>query len=83
MCKTVQKVRPGLAGIVDYVDVINSVHGKLTPVFSLLILAETQTKIDMLDNDELSHLGVLLRDLLEEVWQAADGIYERYREVQS
>lgn len=81
MCVSKHEVRPGLDGIVDYIDTIEDVRRKLKPIFSLLILSDGIKNIDVLDNEELSNLGALLRDLCDEVFLATDGIYNRYREV--
>lgn len=80
MC-TKKEVRPGLDGIVDYVDVIEEVESKLSPILTLLKFTTEINPLvgEVLTKDEISNLGWLLQDMLDEVWSASEGIYELYR----
>lgn len=86
MCIHKSEIRPGLGGIIDHIDVINDVKDKLTPIFSMIIFAEELNPLcgELLTNKDLSYLGLLMRDMLDEAWKASDGIYEIFkREVKS
>jgi hypothetical protein len=81
MCIQRPEIRPGLGGIIDHIDVINDVKDKLTPIFSMIIFAEELNPLcgELLNNKDLSYLGLLIRDMLDEAWKAADGIYEIFK----
>jgi len=75
-------IRPGIGGIVDYIDIIEEVKRKLSPLLSLMIWSvELNPMIgDVFTNEGVSDLGALIRDMLDEAFEAADGIYEIFQQ---
>lgn len=65
----------------DYVDVIYKVQSQVTPIFSLLrYSAEVKDATCMLTNEELAGLGWLLDDMFSQAFDAAEAIYEIYKQ---
>lgn len=74
MCIYKPEVRPGLDGIIDYIDVINDVKSKVSPLLTLIAFSDVS-----LTEEEISDLTSHVNDMLGEAWLAADGIYKIYR----
>lgn len=74
MCICRTEIRPGLGGILDYIDRINSVRYSITPILTLMILNQANLTIE-----EYSNLAGHLQDMLEETWKSVDGIYEIFK----
>ncbi len=72
------EIRPGLGGIVDYVDIVEDVKRKIRPIMSLMICAAEINPLagNILTNTEVSNLGEGIREKLDEVFNAVDGIYD-------
>lgn len=80
MCISKHEVRPGVDGLLDYVDAIKSVQSKVVPLLNLIIETPLSHdgKSNFTDNDIASLVG-LVNDLLDDVWTASEGIYAIYR----
>jgi hypothetical protein len=80
MCTSKPEARPGLDGLLDYVDVLLAVQSKVDLVLNLAI--DTPLSHDGKSNftdNEVATLCGMLRDLLDDAWAASDGIYALYR----
>lgn len=80
MCVYKPEVRPGVAGIVDHLDVINDVRSKAELLLNLV--TETPLSHDgksSFTDNEVGVMAGMLRDWLEHAWTASDAIYEIYR----
>ncbi len=83
MC-TKHEVRPGVDGLLDYVDVFNSVKLKVNPLLTLLInIPLSHDGKSNFTDDEIASLLCIVRDLLDEAWIASDGVYALFKEVKS
>jgi hypothetical protein len=82
MCISKRDIRPGIQGIVDHIDTIDEVRQLIQPILSLMIFGgEINPRCgELLTGEELSSLGMLIRNMLDEVFAAADGIYKIYEE---
>ncbi len=80
MCISKREIRPGIGGIIDHIDTIDEVKSKISPIITFLTLSDNITGIAALTNEELSQLGWLLRDMLDEVFQASEGIYKIFQQ---
>lgn len=74
MCIYTPEVHPGLAGIIDHIDVINDVKAKVSPILALIVLSDGS-----LPKEDISSLVNLCYDMLDHAWRAAEGIYGIYK----
>ncbi len=67
----------------DYFDTINSARDKVNPVLHLMSHSvELNPKLGgVLTNEEIGGLGLLLGELLEEVFTAVDGLHDICKET--
>ncbi|MEE9613528.1 MAG: hypothetical protein V3W31_01060 [Thermodesulfobacteriota bacterium] len=66
----------------EHFDRINEVRERVVPLLTLMSHSvEINPRAgDMLTNEELGGLGLLLKDMMEDVFEATDGLYELCKE---
>jgi len=82
MCISKKEVRPGVNGILDYVDVVNSVKSKVVPILDLILeLPDSHDGKSNFSDHNIESVLTVVRDILEEAWSANDGVYAIYKEM--